>query len=112
MSNDVQGPRNRDLVLYLEELLESARRGEVQFFVASAAVLPFRPEGWGRLDVQAFGAFGALAPRLDETSLRGAYAKTLEGVAQAAGELNVGFEKLLERFAQVAPLPPAVGEKP
>lgn len=98
MTDPVQAQRNRDLVFYLERLLESARRGEVQFFVASAAVLPFSPEGWGTLEVDAFGAFGSLAPRLDEASLRQAYAKTLEGTAQAAGELNVGFEKLLERF--------------
>lgn len=88
----------RDLVLYLEGILERARRGEVQFFIASAAYLPFTPEGWGSMEIDAFAAFGSLAPRLDEASLRGAYAKTLEGLTQGAEQANDGFVKLLGRF--------------
>lgn len=91
--------RRRDLVLFLERMLERARRGEIQFFIASSAYLPFTPEGWGELKVEGFSAFGSLASRLDEDSLRAAYSKTLEGLAQSAGQANEGFEVLLERFA-------------
>lgn len=98
MSSD----QKRDLVLFLERMLERARRGEIQFFVASSAYLPFTPEGWGQLDVEGFSAFGALAPRLDEPSLRAAYAKTLEGLAQSAGQANEAFEALLKRFDDAA----------
>lgn len=92
-------PRNRDLVLHLELLLERARRGEVQILITSSARLPLSPEGWGALEVEGYAAFGPLVPRLDEASLRGAFAKTLEGLAGAAGEANQGFEQLVARFA-------------
>jgi hypothetical protein len=92
--------QKRDLVLFLERMLERARQGQVQFFIASAAYLPFTPEGWGQLDVEGFSSFGSLVPRLDEQSLRAAYAKTLEGLAQSAGHANEAFEALLERFGE------------
>ena len=88
----------RDLVLHLEVLLERAKRGEVQFFISSAAILPFSPEGWGKMEVEGYAAFGSLAPRLDKESLKGAHAKTLEALMGAAGEANQAFDVLVARF--------------
>ncbi len=99
-------PRNRDLVIYLELLLERARKGEVQMLITSVASLPLSPAGWGSLEVEGYAAFGPLVPRLDEGSLRGAFAKTLEGLAGAAAQANGEFEQLAARFAP-APEPAA-----
>lgn len=100
---DTRDMQQRDLVLYLERMLESARRGEVQIFIAASARLPFTPDGWGALEVEPYACFGSLAARLDEASLRGGYAKTLEGLAIAAGGANQGFERMLARFEPVLP---------
>lgn len=91
-------PFNRDIVLYLEVLLDRARRGEVQFLVASASRVPMSPEGWGSLEVEGFAAFGPLVPRLDEPSLRNAHAKTLEGLAGAVEQAEGAFRALVTRF--------------
>jgi len=91
-------PEQRALVLHLEALTASAKRGEVQFYISSAAVLPMTEAGWGAMQVEGYAAFGDLVARLDKPSLVSAYAKTLEGLQQAAGQANQGFEKLCERF--------------
>lgn len=88
----------RELVLHLEELLIRARAGEVQMYVGSAAYLPSTPTGWGEMQVTAFSSFGSLVPRLDEPSLRGVYAKTLEGLTSSATNANDAFGELLKRF--------------
>jgi hypothetical protein len=56
------------------------------------------PEGWGTLEVEGFAAFGPLVPRLDETSLRNAHAKTLEGLTGAVGHAEGAFRALVARF--------------
>jgi hypothetical protein len=99
-SPPVTAPRNRDLVMHLELLLEQARKGELQLLIVSAARLPFSPEGWGSLLVEGYAAFGPIARRFDETSLRATYAKTLEGVAGAAATADADFNELLKRFAE------------
>lgn len=96
---------NRDLVLYLEVQLDRARKGEIQFLIASSSRVPMTPEGWGTLDVEGFAAFGPLVPRLDETSLRNAHAKTLEGLAGAVEHAEGAFRTLLGRFEPVVPEP-------
>jgi len=96
---------NRDIVLYLEVMLDRARKGEIQFLIASSSRVPMTPEGWGSLDVEGFAAFGPLVPRLDETSLRNAHAKTLEGLAGAVGHADAAFKALLGRFEPVLSSP-------
>ena len=91
-------PEQRALVLHLEALLASAKKGEVQFYISSAAVLPMTEAGWGSMTVEGYTAFGDLVARLDKPSLVSAYAKTLEGLQQSAAQANAGFEKLCERF--------------
>lgn len=88
----------RTIVLELELLLERARKGELQVLILSSAHLPMTPEGWGELKVEGYAAFGDLVHRLDKASLKGAHAKTLEGLVGAAGELNKAFDVLVERF--------------
>lgn len=88
----------RDLILHLEVLLERAKKGEVQMYIGSCAFLPLTVEGWGEMRVEGYAAFGSLVHRLDKESLKGVYAKTLEGLSGSAEQANAAFEKLVERF--------------
>ncbi len=83
---------NRDLVLYLEELLASAREGRVQFFVGSAGIsAPPSARGGGSMDVRALGALGGLVVKYDPVSRHQAYTTTLAGLSEAVSQLDASL---------------------
>lgn len=81
-----------DLVEFLERLLDRARAGEVQFFVATAGVTPAgEPTGF---DACAHVALGDRVPRWPPAHRRAAYAAVLEGVQQGLTLLDANFKKI------------------
>lgn len=80
------------LVAYLEEILERARAGEVQFFVCSAGVTPAaEPTGF---DVKVHVAMGDRVVRYAPTARRAVYGSVLEGLQRGALSLDMNFHKI------------------
>lgn len=80
------------LVAYLEQLLERARAGEVQFFVCSAGVTPeAEPTGF---DVKVHVAMGDRVVRYAPAARRAVYASVLEGLQKGAMSLDQNFGRI------------------
>lgn len=89
MSNDFVPTPQPGLVAYLEDLLDRARAGEVQFLVASAGVTPAgEPAGF---DVRAYAALGDRVTRYAPSARRAVYASVLEGVRIASATMDREF---------------------
>lgn len=78
-----------ELVAFLELVLERARKGEVPFFVGSAALTP--PDEPSGLDVRAYAAIGSRVERWAPAARNAAYATTLEGLGSAAERLDASM---------------------
>lgn len=79
-----------ELVLFLERLLDRARAGEIQVLVCAAGVTPEgEPTGF---DVVAHAALGDRMPCYEPAHRRAAYATVLEGLQQAASQVDAAFQ--------------------